>query len=83
MTKLLSQTTGASPKADSNFLFSTGIVVMFLTVIGAILRVIFIAKESLWLDEATASWFASGPLERALKAESTNPPLYYLILHFC
>ncbi len=82
MTKLLSQTTGASPKADSNFLFSTGIVVMFLTVIGAILRVIFIAKESLWLDEATASWFASGPLERALKAESTNPPLYYLILHF-
>ena len=61
---------------------SPELAVFLLVVIGAILRIIFLSKEGLWLDEATASWFANGPLERALNAESTNPPLYYLILHF-
>jgi mannosyltransferase len=41
-----------------------------------------IGRESLWLDEA-ASWFiASGDLARAMRAEPTNPPLYYTILFF-
>lgn len=59
-----------------------------LTILAALLlaalalRSFHLDAESLWLDEA-ASWrFASGPLERALHAERTNPPLYYVLLHY-
>lgn len=46
------------------------------------LRFAFLAKQSLWLDEFASWWFASGDLVRALHSEATNPPLYYVLLHF-
>jgi mannosyltransferase len=50
--------------------------------IALLLRCTMLSKESLWIDES-ASWrFASGDLSQALKAEPTNPPLYYVLLHF-
>jgi mannosyltransferase len=45
------------------------------------LRLAFLSKESLWLDEVESWWFASD-LGRAMAGESTNPPLYYTMLHF-
>lgn len=53
-----------------------------IVILAAILRTAFLSKESLWLDEFGSWWFSSGDLNRALTAEVTNPPLYYLLLHF-
>jgi uncharacterized membrane protein len=49
--------------------------------IAVVLRCAFLSKESLWLDEAE-SWYFASDLGRALAGESTNPPLYYTMLHF-
>ncbi len=54
--------------------------VVFFVAVG--LRCLFLAKQSLWLDEFASWWFASGDLSRALHSEATNPPLYYALLHF-
>ena len=48
---------------------------------GLFLRVLFISKQSLWVDEV-ASWYFASDLHRALTAERTNPPLYYTMLYF-
>jgi uncharacterized membrane protein len=47
-----------------------------------ILRCLFLTKESLWLDEIASWQFASRDLYWAFHAEATNPPLYYVLLHF-
>jgi len=56
------------------------IAAILFTAVG--LRCLFLAKQSLWLDEFASWWFASGDLSRALHSEATNPPLYYALLHF-
>jgi uncharacterized membrane protein len=41
-----------------------------------------LSRESLWLDEV-ASWrFAGRDIGGVLQSETTNPPFYYLLLHF-
>lgn len=50
--------------------------------VAVMLRCLFLAKQSLWLDEFASWWLASGDLSRALHAESTNPPFYYVVLRF-
>jgi uncharacterized membrane protein len=62
-------------KADMFFVFA-------VMVVGLLLRLTMLGSQSLWLDEAFSWHFASGDLSRALSAEKTNPPLYYVILHF-
>src|SRR5262249_41131493 len=49
--------------------------------LGLLLRIAFISKQSLWVDEV-ASWHIASSLESAITAERTNPPLYYVLLHF-
>lgn len=46
------------------------------------LRIYGLGSEALWIDEG-ASWdFSQKDLAGVLRAEPTNPPLYYLMLHF-
>ena len=53
-----------------------------LLALGSLLRIYRIGHQSLWLDEAYSWWFSAFDVHRALAAERTNPPLYYLALHF-
>lgn len=53
-----------------------------LGLLALVLRLYHLGTESLWLDETASVWFASQPLANVLKSEPTNPPLYYLLLHF-
>ena len=46
------------------------------------LRLLMLGRESLWLDEIASWMFASKDLQHVLRSEPTNPPLYYLLLHF-
>ena len=56
--------------------------VFLILALGFILRVLWLDREGLWLDEYASWWCASGDLNRALAAERSNPPLYYVMLHF-
>jgi uncharacterized membrane protein len=56
--------------------------IFFLVLLAGALRALLLTKESLWFDEIASLWFAAGPLEKALVSEPTNPPLYYILLHF-
>ncbi|HEM48809.1 MAG TPA: hypothetical protein ENO27_01230, partial [Caldithrix sp.] len=55
--------------------------VAFLIVVAGCLRFYGISKESLWFDEAFSVQFSSS-LSNALAGERTNPPFYYVLLHF-
>ena len=54
-----------------------------LVIIGTILRLVFLADKSIWLDEAYSISLSQQTLSDLLRlvAESDNhPPLYYLLL---
>lgn len=53
-----------------------------ILLLAAALRVWMLGRESLWLDEVASLGFASGDLAKAIRSEATNPPLYYVLLHF-
>ena len=51
--------------------------------LASLLRLHRIDAQSLWFDEGWSAWAAIQPtLAEALLADSTNPPLYYLLLNF-
>jgi uncharacterized membrane protein len=58
------------------------LTVFMLVLVALALRAYHIDTESLWLDETASVWIASRPLGTVLGGELTNPPLYYLLLHF-
>jgi uncharacterized membrane protein len=47
-----------------------------------VLRILQISRESLWLDEIASWTIANRDIAAVLRSEPTNPPLYYLALHF-
>lgn len=53
-------------------------------VVGAVLRLVLLGSDSVWLDEAVSVDIAhEGPLGIARRAaDETHPPLYYTLLHF-
>jgi len=53
-----------------------------IVAIAALLRLLMLNKESLWLDELASWFFAGQDLAKALRAEPANPPLYFVTLHF-
>ena len=57
-------------------------ILIIIVVIGVLLRSYDLSKESLWLDEVASFHFSSQSFIKALAAEKTNPPLYYILLHF-
>ena len=52
-----------------------------ITLLGLVLRITLLSKESFWLDEAASAWISGASWDRALRAEATNPPLYYILLY--
>jgi uncharacterized membrane protein len=55
-----------------------------LLLLGIVLRLINLARESLWLDEAISYLAAQLPLSQIANntVQSSHPPLYYFLLHF-
>jgi uncharacterized membrane protein len=55
-----------------------------LLLLGMVLRLINLGRESLWLDEAISYLAAQLPLAQIANntVQSSHPPLYYLLLHF-
>jgi mannosyltransferase len=60
------------------------VLLRFVIILAAalFLRLLMLGRESLWLDEIASWMFASKDLQHVLRSEPTNPPLYYLLLHF-
>jgi uncharacterized membrane protein len=55
-------------------------VLVAVIIVGILLRCVLLSKESLWFDELM-SWWLSVDFGRAIQAESTNPPVYLILLH--
>jgi len=59
-------------------------IALILTLVGGLLRILYIAKNGLWLDEAFSVWLASqdpGEMLGWMLKIDQHPPLYYLLLH--
>jgi hypothetical protein len=60
-------------------------LVLAITLIGVWLRVLFLDKNGLWLDEAFSVWIANHSvadlLQWTVKIDQ-HPPFYYLLLHY-
>lgn len=59
----------------------TLIALLGVLALAALLRLLWLSKESLWTDEFVTWWCVSGGWNRALAGEITNPPLYYLLVY--
>jgi uncharacterized membrane protein len=60
-------------------------LVLVITLIGGALRVLYLGKNGLWLDETFSVWMANHPVGDMLHWTTTldqHPPLYYLLLHY-
>jgi 4-amino-4-deoxy-L-arabinose transferase-like glycosyltransferase len=59
------------------------LVLYLIIILGTILRVATIGRDSLWLDEAISMLTARLPLSAILdnSIQDPHPPLYYLLLH--
>jgi mannosyltransferase len=58
------------------------ILIIAILFIGLFLRVYDLSKESIWLDEGFSISYAALNLSRIFSADGSNPPLYYIILHW-
>jgi len=60
-------------------------LVVIITLIGGGLRVLYLAKNGLWLDETFSVWLANHSVADMLQWTiriDQHPPLYYLLLHY-
>lgn len=58
---------------------------LLLLAVALLLRLIFLGKMSLWMDEGWTAYLASLPLNElfaAVAREENQPPLYHLLVHF-
>lgn len=61
------------------------LLVCSLISVGIILRIIYINKQSLWLDEMTTIQIASHSIRDILSGklfDNHTPPLYYILIHY-
>jgi len=67
---------------NSGRLWRTGIWLLALMLLGTVLGLSTIGRESLWFDEAVSFLTARLPLSAILTnaVQSSHPPLYYLLL---
>ncbi len=62
---------------------STARWLVVLLLLAAAVRLYDLQAQSLWFDEGWSAYAAAQPsLAQVVEAEPTNPPLYYLLLHF-
>ena len=55
---------------------------LFIIVVGVLLRFAALGRQPLWLDEATDASFAARSFWNCVFAENIHPPLYRVLLHF-
>ncbi len=70
---------------DSEFEEFAPWLVLVITLIGGGLRVLYLAKNGMWLDEAFSVWLANHNVADLLQWTvriDQHPPLYYLLLHY-
>ncbi|HYE50402.1 MAG TPA: glycosyltransferase family 39 protein [Azospirillaceae bacterium] len=75
---------GAAAEAGGRRMLAAALVGVALLV-GLLVRLAYIGREPLWLDEAYTVWFATIPLADLwgrTPAFEPHPPLYYTLLHF-
>ena len=65
-------------RGDSASVLKAGCIVG----LAAGLRLWHISRDSLWEDEVFSATIARSNLATVLRSEPTNPPLFYLLLHF-
>lgn len=68
--------------ANGNEVARHTVFLIVLLVAAGVLRVHMLEKESLWIDEAFSVRFSSQDIGRVWASEPTNPPLYFVFLHF-
>ncbi len=59
-------------------------LVALISIVGGVLRLWALGKQSLWIDEAFSVWVAQhsiGSLVQFVSSVDQHPPLYYLLLH--
>lgn len=62
-----------------------GLILLLILSLGAVLRLVNLGSDSVWLDEAYSIQFAHLPLPELLSetaSSDVHPPLYYLLLHY-
>jgi mannosyltransferase len=62
-----------------------GLILLLILSLGAVLRVVNLGSDSLWLDEAITIQFARLDLPQLFSetaSSDVHPPLYYLALHY-
>jgi mannosyltransferase len=60
-------------------------LVIPITLVGGFLRLLYLGKEGMWLDETFSVWMASQSIADMLQwivRIDQHPPLYYLLLHY-
>lgn len=60
-------------------------LVVFLTLVGGLLRALMLARNGMWLDETFSVWLAGHSVPEMLDwivRIDQHPPLYYLLLHY-
>jgi mannosyltransferase len=58
---------------------------IFITLVGAFLRVLLLGMRGMWLDETFSVWLADQSVHNMLQwivQIDQHPPLYYLLLHY-
>lgn len=63
-------------------IINSTVMLIGILLVALLLRLLMLGHQSLWLDEFASWMFASRDLKHVLNSEPTNPPLYYLLLHF-
>jgi uncharacterized membrane protein len=69
----------------NNFKKHFNILIYVVILVGIILRIIYIEKQSLWLDEVTTiqvSKYSISDITSGKLFDNHTPPLYYIIMHF-
>jgi mannosyltransferase len=62
-----------------------GLILLLILALGALLRIVNLGSDSIWLDEAYSIQFARLPVAQLLDetaSSDVHPPLYYLLLHY-
>lgn len=62
-----------------------GLILLLIVALGALLRIVNLGADSIWLDEAYSIQFARLPVPQLLDetaSSDVHPPLYYLLLHY-
>jgi hypothetical protein len=60
-------------------------LVIFITLMGGVLRILLLDNKGMWLDETFSVWMANQSIAEMLQwivKIDQHPPLYYLLLHY-